>query len=123
MDNCSSADGTMSIQLVRLQWRMIAEHFQLIKISMLNIRCWCENQREGFLPGLIVYRNVPQCYAGKIDARRDGDGDCFFVATVASIDQTALHLLSVSVRKCGPDHMHALPANLAFVLACTPVFD
>lgn len=82
-DNCSSADGTKSIWLVQLQWRIIAEHFKLIKISMLNVRFCCWNRRE---------RNVPHCYTEKIIAELM---EILFVATVAPIDQNAFRLISL----------------------------
>lgn len=88
MDNRSCADGTMSIRLVQLQWRLIAEHLQLIEISMINIRIWRENQREN-VSSTVLHR---QCHG-----RGDGDTDCLLVATVASLDQNALDVNAESI--------------------------
>lgn len=83
--SCFSADGTKSIWLVPLQWRVMAEHFKLIEISMGNIRIQCSNKGENVLFFFCGCTNASHCSTEKITATAAHRPECFSPVTASRV--------------------------------------
>lgn len=79
---------------------MIAEHFQLLKMSMVNSRFQCQNQREKVSFETNRLQKAFTMLHSENHGRTGGDTDFVFLGTAASMDQNALHLLSLISEGC-----------------------